>query len=111
MMSWYDANEYRGFQLEARDTLFALYRAGNDPCLLDPSQHCLRGLEKHQLPTQVRALYKARNKQFIRLIIGEYSRLRMARVADAERQLFDISELYTIPAKTYAMHLALSDAD
>ena len=97
--------------MEARTTIIALFQAGNDPFQLDPSEHCLRGLEKHQFPPQVRAVYKAQNRQFIRLIICEYGRLREARVANVEQHLRDMSTLYTVPAKTYALHLALSRTD
>jgi hypothetical protein len=106
---WYNPEEYRSFQMEARNTILAYFQVGNDPFQLDPAEHCLRGLEKHQFPPRFRAILKAQNKQFINLIIGEYSRLREARVADVERKLHDMSTLYTNPAKVYAMHLALLD--
>lgn len=109
--SWYDAIDYRNFQLDARNTMIAYFQSGNNPFLLDPSQHCLRGLEKHQFPPQVRALYKAQNRQYIRLISSEYSRLREARVADVERQVHEMCALYTVPAKTYARHLTFLGAE
>ena len=109
--SWYHPIEYRQMQLDARNTLIALLRAGNDPFRLDPSEHCLRGLEKHQFPPHVRAVYRARNKQFIKLITAEYIRLREAGVPDAELQLHMMSAMYSVPAKTYALHLALSGSD
>ena len=102
---WYHPGEYRMFQYGARQTLNALVKGGCDPSSLDPSEHCLRGLEKHQLPAEVRAIYRQQNQQFKRFIIGEHYRLRKAGVNDPE-SLKAISTLYTAPAKSYAMRLA-----
>ena len=102
---WYRLDEYRNFQLEARRTLAALLERGNDPSALDPSEHCLRGLEKHQIPPKARAMYKEQNRQFIRLIICEHLRLRQQGVTDPEC-LKKLSSMYTVPARNYAMFLA-----
>ncbi|CAB9513249.1 expressed unknown protein [Seminavis robusta] len=104
--AWYNHKEYRSFQMDARRTVLAFVKTGTDPALVDPSQFCLRGLEKHQIPSKARALYKSQNRHFIRLIVCEHVRLQKQGSQDVDGQLQAMSSMYTVPAKAYAMHLA-----
>jgi len=102
---WYNENEYRNFLLDARRTLLELRRANKDVSQLDPSEYCIRGLEKHQLPVQARAMYKEQNREFIRFIICEHVRLRQEGKAPDET-LKALSCAFTNPAQRYAHYLA-----
>lgn len=80
---WYNNEEYFNFRMDARRTIMAFREAGNNVSYLDPTEHCLRGLEKHQLP-EVRAYRKQLNKRFIRLVICQHVRLCQAGIQDPD---------------------------
>jgi len=77
---WFHPKEYRTFLAGARQTVLAFRNEGARAQLqLDPSEHCLLGLERHQLSAEARAIYRHQNKEFKRFLISQHTRLRLER--------------------------------
>ncbi|CAB9530067.1 expressed unknown protein (Partial), partial [Seminavis robusta] len=45
--TWYETKDYCDFKRDSKGTLNALHMAQGQLCLLNPQQHCIRGLEAH----------------------------------------------------------------
>jgi hypothetical protein len=90
---WYEVEEYNFFQKECRRTVAAIKKAKGELSTLDPTEHCVRGLEQF-LSVKQMVLRKKEAKRYIHVMMRQQYVQRRTGQSDPSR-LQALSELFS----------------
>jgi hypothetical protein len=96
------------FHLDCTQTIQALKRARGDPSSLDPSVHCLRGLEK-RISSKYNRERRLQQLNIIRLVLKAQEEQRKSGIIDPER-IKSLSKTLSRMSRDQAFELAELDA-
>ena len=106
---WYQANDFRSFRHEGRQTVMALRHAKGNITSLDPALFCLRGLEERLSPKYYQ---QKRSKQLsvIRMIIEAQEEQRECEGQVNHEQLRMLSMMCSKLSRERAVEMAMIDS-
>jgi hypothetical protein len=90
---WYEVEEYKFFQKECRRTIAAIKKAKGELSTLDPTEHCVRGLEQF-LSVKQMVLRKKEAKRYIHVMMRQQYVQRRTGQSDPSR-LQALSEIFS----------------
>jgi hypothetical protein len=90
---WYEVEEYKFFQKDCRRTIAAIKKAKGELSTLDPTEHCVRGLEQF-LSVKQMVLRKKEAKRYIHVMMRQQYVQRRTGQSDPSR-LQALSEIFS----------------